>query len=502
MALKNTISSNRTELSFAVEESAGVLQVAPVWYPLEPNSYDDFGSELTLKARNPINSSRQRKKGRITELEASAGFNQDYTSANSLEMLSGFLCAAPRVKATGAALTVSATGYVLGSAPLAAAFFTGALTSAENFVAATNNGIKVVTGVTAATVNFTGSTVAATGGGIKIVGAEAAAGALSVVTPAGEFPKIVSTGIDLTRLGVIAGEWVHVGDVTATSFATAANNGFKRVFSVSATEIVFDRSLETMVADNGAAKTIRILTGTHIRNELANLIVDKTYQLERKLGAPDTVSPNVQSEYVKGCGANELTINIEEAEFLTFDMNFVSLDSEVRTAAQGVKAGTRATIKQLDAFNLANDVTSMRLYAIEPNVANASPLFAYITEASIRVNNNIEPATAVGVLGGFELTRGQFEVDASIEAYFNTVEAIDKIRQNVDCGMFAAFAFDRQGLVIDLPLVALGGGQLDVEGNTDIKIPLEIAAATAVKVNPNLDYTLSMTVFEYLPLTA
>ena len=79
---------------------------------------------------------------------------------------------------------------------------------------------------------------------------------------------------------------------------------------------------------------------------------------------------------------------------------------------------------------------------------------------------------------------------------------MQKIRDNVDCGMYAVFAFDRQGLVIDLPLVALGGGRLDVEANTDIKIPLEIAAATAVKINPNLDYTLSMTIFEYLPLTA
>lgn len=502
MALKNTISANRTELAYALEEVPSVLPVTPVWVPLEPNSYDDFGSDLTLKARNPINSSRQRKKGRITELEASAGFNQDYTSANSLEMFSGFLCAAPRAKAMAAVLTVSATGFVVASPAIASTFFNGVLVTAENFVSALNNGLKVVTGVTASTVNFAGSTVAATGGVIKSVGVEAPVGSLSVVTVAGEFPKIVAAGFDLTRLGLIAGEWVHVGDAVANNFAIAANNGFKRVLSVTATEIIFDRSLETMLADNGATKTIRILTGTMIKNELANLIVDKTYQLERKLGAPDTASPNVQSEYVKGCGANELTINIEEAEFLTMDYSFVSLDSETRSASLGLKTGTRASIKQLDAFNLANDVTAMRLYAIEPNVVNASPLFGYLTKASITVNNNIEPATAVGVLGGFELTRGQFEVDASVEAYFNTVEAIQKIRDNVDCGMYAIFAYDRQGLVVDLPLVALGGGLLDVEGNSDIKIPLELSAATAVKLNPNLDYTVGVTIFEYLPLTA
>ena len=61
--MPNKIDSNVTGLAYAEEASIGVLPGSPVFYSLEPNSYNPTGAEIKTVARNPINPSRQRKKG-------------------------------------------------------------------------------------------------------------------------------------------------------------------------------------------------------------------------------------------------------------------------------------------------------------------------------------------------------------------------------------------------------------------------------------------------------
>ena len=98
MATAQKIDSNITGLRYQEETSIGVANTANDWIPLEPNSYDDFGGEFTTLARNPINSTRQRLKGTLTDLDATAGLASDLTQANLEDILQGYFFADLRRK--------------------------------------------------------------------------------------------------------------------------------------------------------------------------------------------------------------------------------------------------------------------------------------------------------------------------------------------------------------------------------------------------------------------
>lgn len=446
MAIRNKIDSNETSLFYAEEESLGKLPGAPIWYPGEPNSYDDFGGELTLLARNPINASRQRKKGVITDLDAAGGFNQDFTQTNFQNLLQGVMFADIRTKAN----------YTLNANDLS-------------------------------------------------------------VDASGALPKIVSPSLDFVAAGIIVGEWIFVGGDDGDKFANAGNNGFKRVSAVSAHELTIDLSTSTMVTE--AAGTIvspspespsplspspiggvTIYLGKVLKNELGALIKRRSYTFERQLGAPDTAQPaQVQAEYIQGAVANEFTLNVGVADKINADISFVATNFVQRTSVQGVMGGTRTPLVETDAFNTSSDFAMMRMNIIDPNNENPTALFAFLTELSFTINNNVQPNKAVAVLGAFDVTAGTFEVSASATAYFSTIEAVQAIRRNENVCINAAVVKENAGFVIDLPLVALGDGRLDVSQDDPITLPLSMDAATAIKINPNADYTALWVFFDTLP---
>lgn len=499
MVIRNKIDSNETSLFIAEEETLGVLPVTPVWFPREPNEYSDFGGELTLLARNPINASRQRKKGVITDLDAVGGFQEDFTQTNFQNLLQGVMFADLREKLSTAVTAVSTGAYTVADSD---DFAAGMVLYASGFTDPANNGMKVVTGTSTGAIAADDlvDEAATTNGLLTFVGFVGALGDIEIDV-SGTYPTIVSTAQDFTAIGVIAGEWIFVGgDDAGERFDDAVNNGFKRVRSVSQNAIVIDSSISEMLADDGTGKTIAIYFGRVLKNELGALIKRRSYQLERQLGAPDTDNPgDLQAEYVKGAVANEFTLNIEQADKITADISFVAIDNEQRTASEGIKGGTRVALVETDAFNTSSDFSSLRLSIRQPGVYAPEPLFAYLTDLSVTINNNVSPNKAVAVLGAFDVTAGTFEVSAEATAYFNTIEAVRAVRNNADCGLYAAVAKQNAGFVFDLPLVALGDARNEVTQDEPITLPLNIDAATAAKIDPNTDFTIMWVFFDYLP---
>lgn len=504
--MADKIDSNVTGGRYAEEASIKVLGGSPVWYPLEPNSYSDFGGELALVARNPINPSRQRKKGVITDLDASGGLSQDLTQTNMTRLLQGFCFADIRAKLDTAPMNAAATlltGVTASTKTYAAAaglaaFLASDLVFASGFGQAGNNGLKTVASSTTGTVVVVETAVdeasPPTLARLRKVGYVFASG-VATIDVSGSYPRLLrSSGAkDFTTFGLIPGEWVFVGgDLTANKFATAANNGFARVRSVGVTFIEFDKTSATMVADAGTGKTIHLFYGNLIKNEDdPALIKRRTYQFERTLGN-DTAG--VMSEYLTGTILNELAVQIKMADKITVDLGMIACDNEQRNGTLGVKAGDRPSIEEAPCFNTSSDFSRIKLHVIEAGETNPDPLFAYMTELTLTINNNASPNKAVSVLGAFDVTVGTFTVAGSITAYFANIEAVQAVRNNSDVGLDFAVVKDNAGLVFDVPLIALGDGRLNVEQDQPITLPLSLEAAEG-----EYGHTLLINEFPYLP---
>lgn len=499
----NKVDSNITGLRYAEEVSLKTLDVTPVWYPLEPNSYKDFGGQISTVARSPINPSRQRKKGTTTDLEASGGFQQDLTQNNTTRILQGVLFADAREKKTTKPLNAAAIVMtaVDGNAETYSAaagldtFLVGHLVKASGFGVNANNGLKKLSAVAAGLLTTTGLDAEAAppaGAKVEAVGYEFADGTLDVVMVGG-LPRLTRASgvVDFTTLGLVAGEWIYVGgDAAGTKFTN--NQGFARVNAVAVTYIELDKTDFAPQAEVGTGKTVRIFFGSVIKNESdPTLIKRRTYQLERTLGKD---ADGTMSEYLVGAVANEMTLNVAQADKVTVDVSFVAVDNEQRTGLVGVKTGTRPSIVEADAFNTSSDFSRIKLAKVDPTTANPQSLFAFATELSLTVNNNVSPNKAIGTLGAFDTTAGLFEVSGKITAYFADVAAVQAVRDNADVTIDVAMVKDNAGFVFDIPLMTLGDGRLAVEQDQAIKLPLEMNAAES-----KFGHSLLINVFPYLP---
>lgn len=508
--MANKIDSNVTGLSFAEEASLKTLPGTPIWYPLEPNSYSDFGGQITTVARNPINPSRQRKKGVTTDLDASGGFNQDLTFSNTTRLLQGFFFADIREKFSSApmndttpvvmtAITAAADDYTAAAG--LSGILSGALLFASGFGVSANNGLKVANGASSATAASVADALAdeatpPADAKIQVVGYQFTVSTVDIAM-SGSLVRLsrVSGAFDLTTLGLIAGEWVFIGGDNST-LRFANNVGFARVKTINAAYLEFDKVTWASPANEvGTGKTIQVFFGHILRNEpLTANIVRRTYNVERQLGSDGV---GVMSEYLVGAVANEMTINIPQADKLNIDLSFVATDNEQRTGTTGIKSGTRPSLTSESAYNTSSDFARIQLSLVDPASASVTPLFAYATELTLSVNNNVTPNKAVGVLGAFDTSAGTFEVGGSLTAYFADITAVQAVRNNSDVTLDFSLVKDNKGLLFDIPLLALGDGRLNVEQDQAIQLPLETNAAQS-----DYGYTLLMMSFPYLPTVA
>jgi hypothetical protein len=514
MPVPKSVDSNVTGLAFAEEASLKMLpgETAPdtgastgTWYGLEPNSYTDFGATFQTVARETINDTRQRLKGTLVDETAKAGFQVDLTQRNLIRLLQGFFFADAIEKPATQPLngtqipvtSVSATQFLAGGGGLVVAgFLVGHLINARNFGKAANNGLAPVTVVAAGALTtskaLTAEAAPPANAVLEVVGFRGAAGDITL-TVAGLVVTLGSTALDFTTLGLNVGDWIYIGgDAAITQFATAADTGYARIGSIAAHAIVLDLMSFAPVTDAGAAKTIDLYFGKVLHNGItAASIKRRTYQLERTLGNDGT---GIQAEYVVGVVPDQFTLNLPSASKAVADLSFVGLDVQEHNGTQGAKAGTRVGLLGEAAFNTSQDVFLSRLAVVDPTTLNPLPLYAYASDVKLVINNGVKPNKALGVLGGFDVSAGDFAVNGTLSAYFSTVAAVAQIKANADVCLQVIMAKQNAGMILDVPLLTLGGGTSKVEKDKPIMVDLTQDAAKAP-----VGYTLGMFFFDYLP---
>lgn len=487
------------------EVAFGVIPATGAWQTREPNSFDDFGAEYTKVARRPFSPSRQRKKGSVTDLDADGGYNEDLTQNNMQSELEEFFFAALRKtpEQTNVAAVAATDDYTVADST---GFLSGSIILATGFTIAANNGLRVLNGITDATrVSVADGLVdeaAATEQKIKVVGFQFTAGDLEMTAAVGGSFLLTTTTQDLTLLGLIPGQWVFIGGgVEADSFEPVADEyltGYARIALDGITEnaIAFDKSTFVPATTDGAGKTVRIFFGDLVKNEDdPDLITRFSSVVERTLGRDDD---GIQSEHLTGAVANELTWNSPLANLVNIDLSYVANKAKTRNGALGPlsrrASNTITPALGEDAFNTSSNVYRLRMAMVDPTTLNPTPLFARVTEWSLTINNNVSSAKAQGVLGGFDTTVGNFDVDGEFTAYFSTVEAIHAVECNYDMTFDAIYAKQNAGIYMDVPLIGLGGGRLDIEMDAAIMLPLETAAAESP-----FGHTALIGWFDYLP---
>lgn len=539
MALFDKIDSNVTGLSLAREATPGVLPGTPTWIAMQPNSYGNLGGSLTKTARSPISLLRQNRKGTTTDLDAAASFDQDITLYSFQDLWPALFLAEKKTKPVSGGRTntqkitaVSGTAIDVGADAATLGFEVGMIVHTEFFTNAANNTLnspRVITAVAGNDISLPGLTTEASPPGdavVRAVGFEFSTGDATLARPASDFPQLTSAAdLDFDTLAfLIPGETIVIGQVNNANsgdvpagqkFDEDGNNGKFRIREKSGGTLIFDLAdggstglIEPTAATGTAGKTIRIYWADVTRNVSSDNadFSQITFAVERSLGAPDDAAlSEIQAETVTGALWNGAGIRLPTADKMTIDSEWLATENTNFTGGAGDERPTNGEtvneFQESDAFNTTDNVPDIRIFlrSADPAVVVPGSFFAFVANLTMNVSNNATALKAIGRLGAFAVTAGNFTVSSEMSAYFQTTTALQSVRDNDDVGMFAFADLTvngrRAALMFDLPFGSTSTEGLNVSADNAITVPLTLESA----VDPVFGFTMIVHEFWFLP---
>jgi len=262
--------------------------------------------------------------------------------------------------------------------------------------------------------------------------------------------------------------------VNVSGFTDAANNGPKQVVSSTATDlIVTDVNLVTV----GAGDAVSFDAASYRNGAEAA----QTYSF-RKSVEP---SGGVESIfYFRGCEIGQMVFNYETAAILTGSMDIIGLTSEgTITPIAG------ETITDVASYSLMNSVTSVASIEV-----TGLPVSTEFMTLNLSINNNINPAKAIGTLGAIDLASFTLDPTGDIEIYFEDLSAYNLFRASQSFSLSIALV-DAVGntIVMSMPYCKFETLEEPIPGKDEFM--MQNGTFRALR-DPTYDYTLQ---FDIIP---
>jgi len=508
--------TNNTGLQYAKETTPGVLPGSPDWKILEPNSISDLGATVETESRNPISKLRQRRKGTVTGVDASLGYDADLTMDVMHDFAEAFLYTTiTNDDCTFRAANATATGYTIPAATAAQAAkfqYTAAgpisLVHAEGYATAANNSTGTVKplsadlGSTDTEIQVAGLSVetAPTNAEVSLAGIRAEDGDLALAVSSGvgtltSGNNAAVTNIDFTTLGLTVGQFIHVGGLTSTnrfgSTAGGSNDsyGLARVTAIAAGSLTLDKMDATLTAsdgtDTGSSGTdvfVDLLFGRFIRNVAVDDsdYQEQTFQFEGSLPnlfetEPPTPVANPDGfGYVTAAQPNTMVVSLPVRSKATVTFAFVGRDAEepVDNGSRKTNASTARLPLFTGALNTSADIFRLRITDVDE-----TGLMSDFKDLTLTIDNQVTPEYVLGTAGARFINVGNLLVNMTGEALFLDKNVADRIRANTEVTGEYLLRNDDGAFAGDFPSCTIkGNGGVSYPVGETVRIGIDIEA--------------------------
>lgn len=475
--------SDQVAVFIVAEATVGVTPTSPAMQALRVTTPTISISDRTVESAE-LRADRMVSDYPSVAQDVTGDIGVEFSYANADQLIEGGMCGAWANKAVLFPAAAAATSFTVASGGVA--FRMGALVRGSGFAVAANNGLfKLAADATATTITVAGAAIEAappTGAKIKAVGFEGASGDLTALANPARIQITVASGNFLNH-DMVPGDWLLMGGKAggAFAFATAANNGWCRVLSVTATTITFDIVPTGWAADTAVAKTIRFTYG----DRLAHGTTRKTFTLQRRfynIGGSITGYENSRGQEVSTWKVDLAAQDIAKANFSLMGNTGAFVTTQI-AGATDVAATTG------DIMTTGADMGMIILDGVVVGSADNS----FMKTFSLTLDNQLRQRAALGFFGTVGRGLGRLKIEGSTELYFESVATAQKALTNLD----TQFAFrvgdsSGRGMLIDMPATKIDGS-LSVSGtNSDVMLPLTFKA----RRHPTLGYMIRVNRYE------
>jgi len=360
------------------------------------------------------------------------------------------------------------------------AFVIGHLVRLSGNANAANNTIARVTtgGATSFVATGGGFTAEAVPPGtsrLKVVGAEGVSADIAATATG-----LTCTTLNFTAIGIVPGMWLKIGGTAAiTKFATAANNDWVRVVTVTATAITLDNLPVGWGADVGTAKTIRLFFGDRLINGVNQIL----------LGQERAFLDQAVPTYIlqRGFSYNQVTLNSPDEDVINGSFSAIGQRGADGIAANGATYDAAPDSGVYPPF--AGNVHLARIS--EAGAAVAAPNF--VKTFGISVTNNVRANTGQGTIGAVAMGAGSIDVSLDFMTYFGDRTLLQKLFAQTPSSFFARLqsaltGASQHAFLIGLPRIFYTGGNPTADAiNTDVMLPLKASTSRDPVTNCEID---------------